>query len=280
MQGQAASLCALGAGAISHKGQCELAELIHMQPGTGLLKNHCSAQARPTDNIYHPPQRSYPHKAPYLRAERCSTTSTYNSQPGRLEQAAGMAALPPAGPPGEAALNDLVRQNFQWSADFFKWWRGGGATRWVAEDRAGNRKPKYLNYSVPYYSEPRPAPDAMPKGIRKYESWLSKGQPGYIFGGGGADARNLQGVEAEVRGGEYGIMQTLRPLGFRLKKVLGKGGFGVACLFEMTGVDGKITTIVVKAATNRDAMTKERINSEFCPIFFVPEEGVSRLQPF
>lgn len=62
-------------------------------------------------------------------------------------------------------------------------------------------------------------------------------------------------------------MDKLRPLGYRLEKVLGQGGFGVACLCKMTDVDGKTHTIVVKAATAQDrldtlGLDRERGNCE------------------
>ncbi|KAH8778629.1 hypothetical protein F5883DRAFT_517472 [Diaporthe sp. PMI_573] len=53
-------------------------------------------------------------------------------------------------------------------------------------------------------------------------------------------------------------MNYMRPLGFRLLKILGKGGFGMACLFEMTDVNGDKHKIVVKAGTGTD-LDRERI---------------------
>ncbi|KAG8163903.1 hypothetical protein KVR01_005821 [Diaporthe batatas] len=53
---------------------------------------------------------------------------------------------------------------------------------------------------------------------------------------------------------DYNVMPYMRPLGFRLLKILGKGGFGMACLFEMTDVDGQKHQIVVKAGTRNDLM--------------------------
>lgn len=97
------------------------------------------------------------------------------------------------------------------------------------------------------------------------QDWIQNPGAAKRFRGWGSNAASLDQYAAEVRNGEYGIGDVLRPLGFSLKKVLGKGGFGVACLFEMTGVDGQTTRIVVKACTNRAAMVRERDNSEDHP---------------
>lgn len=53
-------------------------------------------------------------------------------------------------------------------------------------------------------------------------------------------------------------MNFMRPLGFRLLKILGKGGFGMACLFEMTDANGRKHKIVVKAGIGRD-LQRERV---------------------
>ena len=64
-------------------------------------------------------------------------------------------------------------------------------------------------------------------------------------------------------------MKYMRPLGFRLVKILGKGGFGMACLFEMTDVNGQKHRIIVKAATGRD-LQRERTHLHVSWIFFFP----------
>lgn len=53
-------------------------------------------------------------------------------------------------------------------------------------------------------------------------------------------------------------MPYMRPLGFRLLKILGKGAFGMASLFEMTDENGQKHQIVVKADTG-NGLQRERM---------------------
>lgn len=134
----------------------------------------------------------------------------------------------------------MERFEHYWIGEY-NWWRD--------ENAAGRRKRHYTRLPVP---KPRPSgqqpnqPDAPPLRVDdQRRRWRLSTR---------ADPDNLQRYIAEVQNGKYNIMNYMRPLGFRLLKILGKGGFGMACLFEMTDVNGKKHKIVVKAGIGRDLL--------------------------
>lgn len=78
----------------------------------------------------------------------------------------------------------------------------------------------------------------------------------------------MERYKEDLLRGQFGLMNKLRPLGYRIEKVLGKGGFGLACLCTMRDVDGKTHRIVVKASTRLDrldtmGLDEERKNCEY-----------------
>lgn len=163
-------------------------------------------------------------------------------------------APPPA--PAPAASDDEGKadtEDLQQARDRFEHYWNGQYERWREENYAGRRKPHYTRLQVPKSRPPgqRPKrPDAPPLRVDgQRRPWRLPSR---------ADPNNLQQYIAEVTNGKYNIMNFMRPLGFRLLKILGKGGFGMACLFEMTDVNGKKHQIVIKAGLARDLQRERR----------------------
>ncbi|POS79059.1 hypothetical protein DHEL01_v202545 [Diaporthe helianthi] len=70
-------------------------------------------------------------------------------------------------------------------------------------------------------------------------------------------SRNINHLGCEHEQTDLFLMHlnwTSLPRGFRLVKILGKGSFGMACLFEMTDGNGQKHQIVVKAGTGNDLL--------------------------
>ena len=154
----------------------------------------------------------------------------------------------PAGDEGGASRVDI-----QQARDAFEHYWIGQYGWWREENHAGRRRAYYTRLRVPKYRPPwfqADQPDAPPLRVdaQRYRWRQSTRQ----------DQENLQRYIADVQNGGYQIMNYMRPLGFRLLKILGKGGFGMACLFEMTDVNGDKHKIVVKAGTGTD-LDRERI---------------------
>ncbi|KAI7774526.1 hypothetical protein LA080_008263 [Diaporthe eres] len=189
-----------------------------------------------------------------------SAPATPNTPDGQQLPVIPPVAWPPMAPPppnaqaplpsadeGRATTKEIqkVRDRFEhyWNGQY-EWWR--------EEDRAGRRRAHYTRLQVPKPRPPEPRPNvpqAPPLRVNQQRiRWRQSRRE---------DPRNLRQYVAEVQNGKYQIMNFMRPLGFRLLKILGKGGFGMACLFEMTDVDGKKHKIVVKAGTGRD-LQRER----------------------
>lgn len=170
-------------------------------------------------------------------------------------------APPPVAPPPPnaqaAPLSDdegrATTEEIQHARDRFDHYWNGEYDWWRDEDHAGRRRAHYTTLQVPKPRPPGPrpnSPQAPPLRVDQQRTrWRQSRRE---------DPRNLRQYIAEVQNGKYQIMNFMRPLGFRLLKILGKGGFGMACLFEMTDVDGKKHKIVVKAGTGRD-LQRERI---------------------
>ncbi|KAJ4397421.1 hypothetical protein N0V93_001648 [Gnomoniopsis smithogilvyi] len=153
-------------------------------------------------------------------------------------------------------LSDKQRERIQRSVDYFEAYRRGQVSKWNQEHQDGLRKPIYSQFPVPW-RRLRPArwndqPEDMPL--------LQPGTSRIRYQGFASNAAALQQEMERMRNDGIGLMNQLRPLGYRLEKVLGRGGFGIACLFKMTDVNGRTHTIVVKAATRPGAMKVERMN--------------------
>lgn len=160
------------------------------------------------------------------------------------------------GIPG-ARMDKKLRELLQFNQDYFGAYRCGRLDEWFRQVRARQRRSIWATYDVPQRRSGPVAPDGRPEGALL----LRPGAQRKRYQGWGRDAQKLQQYEDEVSNGQYRMMEYLRPLGFRLQKVLGRGGFGIACLFKMTDVNGETHTIVVKAGIRSQAMTLERTNS-------------------
>lgn len=160
-----------------------------------------------------------------------------------------MAAPPPNAPaaPPQDDEGRALTEEIQESRDRFEHYWNGEYGWWRDEHRAERRRAHYTKLQVPKPRPPGPRPNfprAPPLRVNEERiRWRQSTRE---------DPRNLRQYIAEVQNGKYQIMNFMRPLGFRLLKILGKGGFGMACLFEMTDVDGGKHKIVIKAGTGRD----------------------------
>lgn len=178
---------------------------------------------------------------------------------GAPPAAPAVAAPPVAVPPGPPAAQPSTREGMasleeiQEARDRFDHYWMGLYDWWRQMNAEGRRRAYWTRIRVPKSRPPGPRrnpPDA-PALLRvdgRRNRWRQSTR---------ADPNNLQQYVAQVQNGGYQIMSYMRPLGFRLLKILGKGGFGMACLFEMTDVDGGKHKIVVKAGTGRD-LNRER----------------------
>lgn len=63
-----------------------------------------------------------------------------------------------------------------------------------------------------------------------------------------------------IEAGEYGLVSLMQPVGLELKRILGVGGQGVACLFQRTEADGSKRDVVVKASINTAGVERETRN--------------------
>lgn len=168
----------------------------------------------------------------------------------------GNDAVPPAGDAGGSAENTGVsntpgdflltlptpeRRMIQKTFDRFDaWWKGQAAeNQWTIEDNVGRRERYYSLITWPRKVRTTPASvwdqPGGPMGLRppriRSRSSANKFED---------DARQ-QGYREAIQGGKYGIIDVLGPLGFKLVKVLGQGGFGCACLFRMQDINGSST---------------------------------------
>lgn len=173
---------------------------------------------------------------------------------------AGYQEPPRPAPP----MSDRKRERLQRMLDYFIAFRLNRVNEWREEDADGQRKPIYSRYVVPWRRQGPHRLDTQPEGMPSLRSGIAR--PRYV--GWGGQANHMERYKEDLRRGQFGLMDKLRPLGYRLEKVLGKGGFGVACLCKMRDVDGKTHTIVVKAATRLDRLDTmgldvERNNCEY-----------------
>lgn len=61
-------------------------------------------------------------------------------------------------------------------------------------------------------------------------------------------ARKEEAAIAGLNAGQYGVVPLMKPFGMNLKRVLGIGGQGVACLFARVEIDGSTRKVVVKGS--------------------------------
>lgn len=154
---------------------------------------------------------------------------------------------------------------FQYTTDYFdKYWNGLDALRrFLAENTVGTRAAIYQAISVPRQrTQPRPG-DGMPVGP-PMDVNVNRGR--YAAG----VAQRLDGFMDAINQGRYDVIQYTRPLGLELKKVLGVGGFGIACLFKFVGCDGNRRNVVVKASKNSIDISRELAHLNVsCPYYLI-----------
>lgn len=162
-------------------------------------------------------------------------------------------------PNAEPPMSDRKREKLQRLIDYFDAFRQNRVDEWEEEYAAGQRQPIYSEYAVPWRRNAPRRYDLQPEGMPSLRPGVTRSR--YL--GWGGHAGHMHRYAEDLRRGQFGLMDKLRPLGYRLERVLGRGGFGVACLCSMRDVNGKTHTIVVKAATWPDAMLVERKNCEY-----------------
>lgn len=119
---------------------------------------------------------------------------------------------------------------------FDAFWKGRTALRsWKDDQGAGKREEIYKKITWPRKVRPGPLErDARPGG----PGWPWRKPVVKRRGGAVEDTQQRRDSLAAIQAGEFGIVPLLSPLGLKLVKVLGKGGFGCACLFESQDVNG------------------------------------------
>ncbi|KAJ4422710.1 hypothetical protein N0V82_002607 [Gnomoniopsis sp. IMI 355080] len=154
--------------------------------------------------------------------------------------------------PNIPQLTDYNRAMLQYTTDYFdQYWKGVSALKqFLAEDASGSRVAKWKALPVPRRrSQPRLA-DGRPVGpllnVNRYRAVYAANV-----------AQQFDNFMDGINQGQYGVIQYARPLGLELKKILGKGAFGVACLFEFSDMDGIRRNIVVKASTSLNDVSRE-----------------------
>lgn len=149
-----------------------------------------------------------------------------------------------------------VRRMMQERLDFFDhYWMGRGE-QWKEEEAKGLREPIYSQMQVPRTrtgprdrsGRPEGVPDLNPK-MRSRTRW-----------GGEQNMDKYRQLQEKVEAGQYGIVNFTQPLGLELKRVLGRGGMGIACLFSLTLPDGTKQQMVIKSAIKEGAVSRELVN--------------------
>ncbi|ROW12820.1 hypothetical protein VMCG_00430 [Cytospora schulzeri] len=168
-----------------------------------------------------------------------------------------MAAPSPYQYPG-TQLSPHVKNILQRTYDYFDFFWKGQVVQWCRQDQRGQRFPIYQTFDVPRWgpSNPlvTPVEGTVPPRRLLYNTKITRD---------GSDPEALRQIEDEIRNGRHDIARRVQPLGFRLVKILGKGGEGVAVLFEMND-SGTWRKVVVKYANDEpmsDEMRAMRVNS-------------------
>lgn len=153
-------------------------------------------------------------------------------------------------------LDEYERNAIQSIYDRFDaYWQGPHAhQKWKEEDKLGKRKAIYSKIRLPRKQRAQMHVGCQPDGPvlvpRKHRYRLL--QP--------VTTQRYRNYASDIEKGEYGLVKALNPLGFRFLRVLGKGGYGCACLFQMDDVDGVSHKVVVKAALQEDLVKPEMLN--------------------
>lgn len=194
--------------------------------------------------------------------------------PGLTQDAwsrSGGQASPP-GLPGPLA-DAATRLTMQRSLDFFDFYWQGRRNEWMQQDGAGLRAPLYSQMPVPRTRTAPRDPRAQPLGTTLLPVAMDGGVGG--VGGVGVDQQRQRrrayggqpnrernrALRRDVLAGAYGgLVNFTQPLDLELKRVLGKGGQGIACLFTLTLPDGTKTRLVVKGSLGEGDISRELNN--------------------
>lgn len=177
---------------------------------------------------------------------------------------ASMSAPQPSFPggqgPGVAStprpLDDApTRLAMQRSLDFFDHYWTGRGREWADLNAQGLREPIYSQMQVPRTRAAPRDPGAKPPGAPTLVFDMDR----RVYGGLQDRTQNRQ-LRRQVAAGEFGIVNFTQPLNLELKRVLGKGGQGIACLFILTLPDGTKKQMVVKASLNAGDIGRELRN--------------------
>lgn len=129
------------------------------------------------------------------------------------------------------------------------WWRGPEEyVQWIRDNGNGLRVPAVRNMKFPRKVRKESQPKAGGRPLGPGLGFRPRRRIGPRVGA----AAGLREFEHGIQHGRFGIVPSLRGTGFRLKRVLGRGGFGCAALFQMDDVDGKAHKVVIKASTGGD----------------------------
>lgn len=152
------------------------------------------------------------------------------------------------------AMDQRTKYTLQYMMDFFDhYWRDEWRD-WKDKYDNGSREPVLRRLKVPRRRYlPRRA-DRAPEGPRlrvqqDRKSWL-----------GPQNTKKCRDFVQRISRGEFGVVNFTQPLGLELRKILGRGGEGFACLFRLSHKDGSERDIVVKAALRNTAMALEMGN--------------------
>lgn len=156
------------------------------------------------------------------------------------------------------------RTMLQYTTDYFDhYWNGlASLKRFLDEVASGTRAPIYSAMVVPRQrTQPRPA-DGRPTGPA-VDVTMGRG----TFGASKPPnaAAQLDQFMHHINQGQYDMIHYTRPLRLELKKVLGKGGYGIACLFEFSELDGTRRNIVLKASSRANDISLEVANANVSP---------------
>lgn len=160
--------------------------------------------------------------------------------------------MPSAPRPSAPQLTNLNRAMLQYTTDYYdQYWLGLSALQqFLADNASGARAAIRRSLQVPRQRMyPRPAdnqPDGPPLDVTKYRGVYSANK-----------IERFDHFIDSINQGLYDVIQYTRPLGLELKKVLGKGAFGIACLFELSDLEGIRRNIVIKASVNANDVSKE-----------------------
>lgn len=160
--------------------------------------------------------------------------------------------MPSAPRPSAPQLTNLNRAMLQYTTDYFdQYWLGLSALQqFLADNASGARAAIRKSLQVPRQRMyPRHAdnpPDGPPLDITKYRGVYSANK-----------AERHDHFIDSINQGLYGVIEYARPLELELKKVLGKGAFGIACLFELSDLEGIRRNIVIKASINANDVSRE-----------------------